>query len=447
MLGRELDARRRSDHYYHRVGVANRHDDHRRTRPRCGEVLRLGFMPRRSTIGVRSILVNALAGCDLPPEQHELRLALEVREGGGWRATRVVGGPTRSRRRTIVRRFAELVRAVARTPQMLCARCLLASARSTSDRRCTDAGSGASANGSSAGNACAAVMTKPGYEHLWRHRYPAYRAHLDRRWRGSAASGSTDSRRYRDLPTIRRYLHPDMAALTEDGSMLPGTHCSQLHVVGNERTLPVEVGSSPVGPQREPAVVTYPCSGSDGFVLVSVSLDMFGPGAITESIPSRTSRRTSAIRILVRGNRSGQGWAPGADVGQFGVGGDDCLEPERAERPLLLSRSSPRHEDAPAGHRHRSAHTRTCARRRPRRAGSRRWRRAVRGRRYMPSLLEFRLSVPASGDAPRPAGGGRELAEVKLPQLIRRHLRGRTQPCDGGRADGVRIAMRCWIVG
>ncbi|WP_157122094.1 hypothetical protein [Nocardia violaceofusca] len=43
----------------------------------------LGFMPTKPTVGVGSIIGNAWAACDVPPERHELRLALQLRTRDG----------------------------------------------------------------------------------------------------------------------------------------------------------------------------------------------------------------------------------------------------------------------------------------------------------------------------------------------------------------------------
>lgn len=44
----------------------------------------LGFMPTKPTVGVGSIIGNAWAACDVPPERHEMRLALQLRTRQGW---------------------------------------------------------------------------------------------------------------------------------------------------------------------------------------------------------------------------------------------------------------------------------------------------------------------------------------------------------------------------
>ncbi|ONM50492.1 hypothetical protein [Nocardia donostiensis] len=44
----------------------------------------LGFMPIKPSVGVGSILGNAWAKCDIPPEHHVLTLSLERREGRAW---------------------------------------------------------------------------------------------------------------------------------------------------------------------------------------------------------------------------------------------------------------------------------------------------------------------------------------------------------------------------
>jgi hypothetical protein len=45
----------------------------------------LGFMPTKPTVTGPSILGNAWAVCDVPPERHVLTLSLQYREGGAWR--------------------------------------------------------------------------------------------------------------------------------------------------------------------------------------------------------------------------------------------------------------------------------------------------------------------------------------------------------------------------
>jgi hypothetical protein len=50
----------------------------------------LGFMPTKPTIGVGSILGNAWATCEVPPERHELRLALQLRTKNGWEGQTVI---------------------------------------------------------------------------------------------------------------------------------------------------------------------------------------------------------------------------------------------------------------------------------------------------------------------------------------------------------------------
>lgn len=44
----------------------------------------IGFMPVKPMPGAGSIIGSAWASCDIPPEQHEMRLGLDVRQGGQW---------------------------------------------------------------------------------------------------------------------------------------------------------------------------------------------------------------------------------------------------------------------------------------------------------------------------------------------------------------------------
>ncbi len=53
----------------------------------------LGFMPTKPTVGVGSIIGNAWATCDVAPERHELRLALQLRTRDGWQGRTVVSDP------------------------------------------------------------------------------------------------------------------------------------------------------------------------------------------------------------------------------------------------------------------------------------------------------------------------------------------------------------------
>lgn len=43
----------------------------------------LGFIPNKPMLGVGTIIGNAWASCDVPPEQHEMHLGLDFRQGGG----------------------------------------------------------------------------------------------------------------------------------------------------------------------------------------------------------------------------------------------------------------------------------------------------------------------------------------------------------------------------
>jgi hypothetical protein len=45
----------------------------------------LRFMPIKPTVTGPSILGNAYAVCDVPPERHELTLSLQYRQGGTWK--------------------------------------------------------------------------------------------------------------------------------------------------------------------------------------------------------------------------------------------------------------------------------------------------------------------------------------------------------------------------
>jgi hypothetical protein len=42
-------------------------------------------MPTKPTVTGPSILGNAYAVCDVPPERHELTLSLQYRQGGTWK--------------------------------------------------------------------------------------------------------------------------------------------------------------------------------------------------------------------------------------------------------------------------------------------------------------------------------------------------------------------------
>lgn len=44
----------------------------------------LGFVPDKPIVGVGSIIGSAWAQCDVPPEQHEMHLGLDIRRGGQW---------------------------------------------------------------------------------------------------------------------------------------------------------------------------------------------------------------------------------------------------------------------------------------------------------------------------------------------------------------------------
>jgi hypothetical protein len=45
----------------------------------------LRFMPTKPTVTGPSILGNAFAVCDVPPERHVLTLSLQYRQGGSWK--------------------------------------------------------------------------------------------------------------------------------------------------------------------------------------------------------------------------------------------------------------------------------------------------------------------------------------------------------------------------
>jgi len=50
----------------------------------------MGFMPLTPTVGVGTVIGSAWAACDVPPEQHEMRLALDIREGGQWQTVEMI---------------------------------------------------------------------------------------------------------------------------------------------------------------------------------------------------------------------------------------------------------------------------------------------------------------------------------------------------------------------
>jgi hypothetical protein len=64
------------------VGPARAHADI----PDCN----IGFMPNKPVIGVGTIIGSAWASCDVRPEQHEMRLALDIRQGGQWMAVQMI---------------------------------------------------------------------------------------------------------------------------------------------------------------------------------------------------------------------------------------------------------------------------------------------------------------------------------------------------------------------
>ncbi|WP_025351028.1 hypothetical protein [Nocardia nova] len=53
----------------------------------------LGFMPTKPTVGIGSIIGNAWAACDVAPERHELRLALQLRTRNGWQGQALISNP------------------------------------------------------------------------------------------------------------------------------------------------------------------------------------------------------------------------------------------------------------------------------------------------------------------------------------------------------------------
>ncbi|WP_067671803.1 hypothetical protein [Nocardia miyunensis] len=50
----------------------------------------MDFMPVRPFVGVGTVNGSAWASCDRPPEQHEMRLGLDFREGGQWQGVRLI---------------------------------------------------------------------------------------------------------------------------------------------------------------------------------------------------------------------------------------------------------------------------------------------------------------------------------------------------------------------
>lgn len=66
----------------------------------------LGFMPLKPTVGVGTVIGSAWASCDMPPEQHEMHLALDYREGGQWQGVEMISDdriPTVARMSYIVK--------------------------------------------------------------------------------------------------------------------------------------------------------------------------------------------------------------------------------------------------------------------------------------------------------------------------------------------------------
>lgn len=50
----------------------------------------LGFMPLKPTVGVGTVIGSAWAQCDVPPEEHEMHLGLDYREGNQWVGVRLI---------------------------------------------------------------------------------------------------------------------------------------------------------------------------------------------------------------------------------------------------------------------------------------------------------------------------------------------------------------------
>lgn len=48
-----------------------------------------GFVPNKPFVGVGTVNASAWAQCDIPPERHEMRLGLDIREGGQWQVVRL----------------------------------------------------------------------------------------------------------------------------------------------------------------------------------------------------------------------------------------------------------------------------------------------------------------------------------------------------------------------
>jgi len=109
-------------------------------------------------------------------------------------------------------------------------------------------------------------------------------------------------------------------------------------------------------------------------------------------------------------------------VAQFGVGGDEGLEPERAERPAVVGddRDQRLHIsiDVPLGEFAERSSGQAFG------LGEGELDRGdrvvlVRRRGHVPPEFVLAPVVPAAGQPPRPAGGGLELGEVQLPHLVR----------------------------
>lgn len=69
----------------------------------------IGFVPNKPLVGVGTIIGSAWASCDVPPEQHEMHLALDVRQSGQWVGVEMISD--------------DRIPAVARTSYIVKARC------------------------------------------------------------------------------------------------------------------------------------------------------------------------------------------------------------------------------------------------------------------------------------------------------------------------------------
>lgn len=50
----------------------------------------MGSMPLKPMVGVGTVIGSAWASCDIPPQEHEMRLALDFREGGQWQGVEMI---------------------------------------------------------------------------------------------------------------------------------------------------------------------------------------------------------------------------------------------------------------------------------------------------------------------------------------------------------------------